>query len=214
VLVKKQIPGNNKHTSAMTPIIGVLMMLFLTLLLAGVTVSSVYGEDIAVSLTKAPMAIVEVEFAEGGVPNAVRYEENFLYLAHMGGDPLRTDSTKIVISGEGSAYEGVVPYGRRHYGDLLISYDNLLYEGKIPEYASRNKDISDGVWSAGEKLVLNGDDSINGSVLSSVSVSINGIKDTSNNFGLKTGDIISIKIIDKNTQRIISECEYKVIPAR
>ncbi|MDG6243112.1 MAG: type IV pilin N-terminal domain-containing protein [Methanolobus sp.] len=212
--MNKQIPMNERHNSAMSPIVGVVLMLFLTLLFAGITVSSVYGEDIAASLTKTPMAMIGVEFVEGGVPNAVRYNENFLYLAHMGGDPLMTGDTKILISGQGSAYEGTVPHGRRHYGEVIISYDNLLYEGKRPEYASGNGDISDGVWSSGEKLVLNGYDSINGTVFSSVSVSINGIKDTSNNYGLKAGNIISIKVIDKNTDRIISECEHMVVPAK
>lgn len=215
-LMQKQIFDINSRREAMSPVLGVVLMLFLTILLAGITISSVYGGGIASSLVNVPMALIEVEYVEGGMPNYpnyVRYEENFLYLKHMGGDPLPADSTQIVITGEGSSYEGVVPHGTRHYGQVFISYDNLLFDGKIPLYASRNADLSDGVWSAGEELVLNGDDSINGGVSSSVSVSINGIMKTSNNYGLKESNMATIKIFDSRSKRIIFESECLVVLA-
>ncbi len=197
----------------MSPVIGILLMLMLTILLAGITVSAVYGGDGFSSLQKSPMASVEVECVEGGVPNAVRYDENYIYLIHRSGDPLMTDSTKIVISGEGSAYAGVVPCGTRHYGDILISYNNLMFDGKITQFASRNPALSDGIWSAGEKIVLNGEDSINGSVCSSVSVGIDGITGTSNNYGLKRDSTITIKVFDVESDTIISESECIVMQA-
>jgi len=211
--VHKHILNFKYHAGGISPVMGVILMLFLTLLLAGITVSSVYGGNIALFSGKVPMASIELEYAVGGVPNDVKYEENFLCLMHKGGDPLLTDSTRIVISGEGSGYEGVVPSGTRHYGEVFISYDNLLFEGKKPVYASRNADISDGVWSAGETLVLNGHDSPDGSVSSSVHVAVNGMTNTSDNYGLKENKMVSIKIFDKHTQCIISEFECLVIQA-
>ena len=209
----KHILNFKYHAGGISPVMGVILMLFLTLLLAGITVSSVYGGNIALFSGKVPMASIELEYAVGGVPNDVKYEENFLCLMHKGGDPLLTDSTRIVISGEGSGYEGVVPSGTRHYGEVFISYDNLLFEGKKPVYASRNADISDGVWSAGEELILNGDDAINGSMYSTVSVRINEVTNTANHYGLKEDSTVIIKIFDKHTQCIISEFECLVIQA-
>ncbi|WP_406670785.1 type IV pilin N-terminal domain-containing protein [Methanolobus sp. ZRKC4] len=213
--MEKQILIFRWHTEGVSPVIGVILMLFLTILLAGITVSSVYGGDAALSLSKAPMALIEVEYVEGGVrnyPTYVQYKENFLYLEHMVGDPLQIGSTKIIISGEGSSYEGVVPHGTRHYGEVSINYASLLFEGKKSVYASRNPDISDGAWSAGEKLILNGDDAINGSIFSTVSVDINGVPNTANHYGLKEDSMVTIKIFDKESQCIISEFECVVTP--
>ena len=213
VLVQKQISKFKYHVEGISPVIGVIIMLFLTLLLAGITVSSVYGGDTALFLGQAPMASIEVNYVVGGVPNHVKYNENFLCLIHKGGDSLLTDSTMIIISGEGSSYEGVVPSGTRHYGDIFISYDNLLFEGKKTAYSSRNADISDGVWSAGEELILNGNDAINGSMYSTVSVNINGVTNTANHYGLKENSMVTVKIFDEQTQCIISESECLVVLA-
>ena len=189
-------------------------MLFLTILFAGITASVVYGDGFSSSLGKAPMAVIEAEDVVGGVPynvpNRVRFDENYLYLVHKGGNPLLADSTKIIISGEGESYEGTVPYGAYHYGDILINYESLLFDGKLPQYASNNPDLSDGVWSTGEKIVLNGADSINGSSSSSVFVTINGITNTANNYGVREDMKTSIKIFDKNTDCLIAECNHKV----
>lgn len=215
MLMQKQVLNFRWDTGAVSPIIGVILMVFLTILLAGITVSSVYGGGAVSSLSKAPMALIEVEYVEGGVqnyPTYVQYKENFLYMEHMGGDSLETASTMILISGEGSSYEGVVPHGTRHYGEVFINYDSLMFEGKKSVYASRNPDISDGVWSAGEKLILNGDDAINGSASSTVSVSINGITNTANHYGLKEGSMVTIKIFDSESKCIISEFECVVTP--
>lgn len=210
-LYQQTIKNNN---SAVSPIIGVILMLFLTILFAGITVSVVYGDGFSPSSGKVPMAVIEVEDVVGGlpfnVPNIVRFDENYLYMVHRGGDPLAGDSTRIIISGDGSSYEGAVPHGAYHSGNVLVSYESLLFDGKLSQYASNNPDLSDGVWSAGEKLILNGDDSINGSFSSSVFVRINEITDTANNYGLKEGSTVSIKIFDKNTDCLIAESSHLV----
>ncbi|WP_143072301.1 type IV pilin [Methanolobus profundi] len=211
--MEKQILDVWVNREAISPIIGVILMLLLTVLLAGITVSAVYGDDMVSSLKEAPMASIEVEHVDGGLPKYptyVGYKKNFLYLDHMGGDPLPADSIRLIISGDGSSYSGVFGSGTTLYGDLIITYDDLMFEGKIPKYASRNPCLSDGVWSTGESLVLNGDDSINGTSASSVYVSINGITETSNNYGLEEDTWITVKIFDKDTQRIISESECYV----
>jgi hypothetical protein len=186
-------------------------MVFLTILLAGITVSAVYSDEMLTSLKSSPVVSVETVSVTGGLPkypNYVKYEENFIRMEHMGGDPLSVECTTIVISGKGSAYEGVVPHGTLHTGDILINYGNLQFDGKDSDYSSNNQVLSDGLWSTGEELVLNGQDGI--TTGSTVSVTINGITNTSNNYGLKENEVVSIKIFDKETQRIIAESECQV----
>jgi flagellin-like protein len=210
-VVKKYftLPGNEK---GMSPILGVVLMLLLTIVLAGITVSAVYGDDLSTSLSSAPMAGIKAE-SEGSIGYHVGFDKNFIYLEHTGGEPLFTDSTKIVITGEGKSHTPNFVGGMNLFGDVFISYDNLLFNGKKSEYASRNPVLSDGVWSTGEGLVLNGEDSINGTSASSVSVSIDGNENTSKNYGLKENSMITIKVFDIKTQRLIAECECKVTPA-
>ncbi|MEZ5334476.1 MAG: type IV pilin N-terminal domain-containing protein [Methanolobus sp.] len=212
--MKKRILILCDSKRAVSPVIGVILMLFLTILLAGVTVSAVYSDDIGTSLSSAPMASVKATGSEGSVGYHVSFDKNFIYLEHTGGDPLQAESTNVVISGDGSSYIGVVGHGgSKRYGDVVISYDNLLFDGKEIDYASRNSVLSDGEWSAGEEIILNGQDAISSGSASSVITSIDGFTDTSNNYGLKKDSTIKIKIFDTSTQRLISECECKVTPA-
>lgn len=194
-------------------------MLFLTFLLAGITVSAVYGKDHSSSLRPAPMAVIEIEGVVGGVPyiggaHGIAYGENVIVLVHKSGDPLYVDSTYLVITGEGGSTIGTFPYYIIPRGEVFIRYEDLAYGGKLSQYAKRNKVLSDGVWSAGEKLVLNGEDSINGTAASSVVVSINGITDTYNNYGLKENSIITVKVFDRDTDKIIAQAKHKVTPAK
>lgn len=203
-----------EHKDGTSPVIGIVLMVVLTILLAGITVSAVYSDDMFVSMKNCPITSVETVYVVGGLPGYpgyVQYADNSISLRHMGGDPLSAQSTRIVLSGKGSAYEGVVPHGTLHSGDILISYDDLGFDGKDSDYSSSNQVLSDGVWSVGEELILNGQDGIGSG--STVSVSINAITNTSNNYGLKENDLITIKIFDKETQRIISESECLVILA-
>ncbi len=213
-------PHNIKRdTAAVSPVIGAILLILLTVLLAGITVSSVYGKDYSSSLRPAPMAVIGIESVTGGVPYigypyGIEYKKNFIVLTHISGDPLNTDSTYIIITGQGaSTIIGTWPHYTIPKGEVYIRYEDLEYGGKESQYASRNADLSDGIWSAGEKVVLNGEDSTGGIVASSVLVSIKGISDTYNNYGLKQNSIITVKVFDRETNRIIAQAEHKVTPA-
>lgn len=189
-------------------------MILLTILLAGITVSVVYGKDYSASLRPAPMTVIEIESVVGGMPDKVKYETNYIVLVHKGGDPLQTSSIRVIITGEGSSYTGVFGSGKKRYGELSVIYEDLQYKGKISLYKKRNADLSDGAWSAGEKLILNGDDSLDGTVASSVRVSINGMSNTSNNYGFKQNSVITVKVFDRESNKIIAEAKHKVTPAK
>lgn len=205
--------------NAISPVIGAILLILLTILLAGITVSAVYGKDYSSSLEPAPMAVIEVESVVGGVPYigypyGIKYEKNFIVLQHKSGNPLHTNSTYIIITGEGASTIGTQSHYTIPKGEISIIYESLEYGGKIPSYKKRNADLSDGVWSAGEKLVLNGDDSINWIAESSVLVSINGMSNTSKNYGLKQNSVITVKVFDRDTNKIIAEAKHKVTPAK
>ncbi|WP_406656187.1 type IV pilin N-terminal domain-containing protein [Methanolobus sp. ZRKC2] len=199
------------ESSAVSSVVGAIFMLILAVLLAVISFSVVYGNGFSSSLSKAPMSVIEVKSIEGGVPNKVKFKENYIVLLHKGGESLQTGNTKIIITGEGSAYTGVFGSGgTTRFGDIFISYDDLTTNGKDSPYASRNPNLLDGTWSAGEELILNGYDSAVGSTPSSVHVTINCMTNTSDNYGLKDGSIVIVKVYDRKTNRLIAECEHYV----
>ncbi|WP_406660178.1 type IV pilin N-terminal domain-containing protein [Methanolobus sp. ZRKC3] len=197
------------NDSAVSPLIGVIMMLFLTLLFAGITFSVVYDDGFS-SLNKAPMAFIEVKSVEGGVPDNARYIDNYIILLHRSGEPLQADATQIIITGQGSAFTGTFFNGEKRYGDVFVNYADISFSGKENEYALENPAISDGLWSAGERLILNGGDGFTHNT--SVFVRVNGFENTSNNYGLKEGGDVTIKVFDRNTHTIIAECSHEVVP--
>lgn len=194
-----------------SPVIGTLLMLVITMLLIGVTAVSLAG--VPNPLKKGLTADLELELIEGGIPNEVRYKENLITLAHKGGDPLPLENIKIVIAGQGSSYTGVVAHGGRIVnGDVQVTYLDLCSAGKETYYAKRNPCIEDGYWSAGEVIVLNGNDGLGHN--STVIVHVGSITNTSNNFGLKKGTEIVVKIIESPSNRLISSCNAKVMAAK
>lgn len=194
-----------------SPVVGTFLMLAITMLLIGVTAVSLAG--VPNPLKKGLTADVELELIEGGIPNEIRYNENLITLVHNGGDSLPLENIKIVIVGQGSSYTGVVAHGGRIVnGDVQVTYLDLCSAGKETHYAKRNPCIADGYWSAGEVIVLNGDDGLGHS--STVTVQVGSITNTSNNFGLKKGTEIIVKIIESPSNRLISSCDTKVMDAK
>ncbi|WP_052402917.1 type IV pilin N-terminal domain-containing protein [Methanococcoides methylutens] len=203
-----------KNDGAVAPIIGALLLVMLTVLLGGVVAAAVIGDGIFGSISSStPMAMIEVKDAVGGVPNSVQYKENYVILEHKGGDPLDLDSTFVVLSGDGSSYVGKVGHGGfKVYGQVTAKYYDLTPSGTCATYKSNNPCIDDGLWSAGEFLVLNGDDSINGTDASTVRVSVGGYSDTSNNYGFRQGTLMTVKVFDSTTDRVIAEDIVSVRP--
>lgn len=209
-------PTLRNNDDAVSPVFGAILMILLTFVLAGATVAAVYNDDaverISNSLTKTPTAVIEIEGIENIIPNPP-YHNIDTILQHKSGDSLALESTMIILSGEGSSYVNIVGQvgqtghvGGVEYGNIIVKYVDLTTTGKRSQYNTHNNpSFEDNLWSTGEQLILNGDDSINGSAASTVTVSVNGISNTSNNYGFDTGTTVTIKIFDKTTQRIIAE---------
>ncbi len=196
--------------NAVTPILGAVLMVFLTFVLAGATVAAVYDdgavERISNSLTKTPTAVIDTEIIE---KYGSSYRDINIKILHKGGDSLTLDSTFIILSGKGTSQIGVFgfPGFKKESGDITVKYPNLAYDGKRQEkYIDTNTaTLDDGLWSTGEQLILNGEDSSSGINASTVIVTVNGISSDYDNYGFDTGTTVTIKIFDKTTQRIIAE---------
>lgn len=208
--------------SAISPVIGVILMVAITVIMASTIATSVF---LFTPAAKAPYAVIGIKDAKGGLPSdasAVRFNENWILLYHKGGDPLDINKTKILIRGNGEIRNMIIntTFGDSTKGDIIVDYLYLGYSGKLESkpnsdespysseyhgYEFHNTILDDGYWSAGEILTLNGQDSINGSDSSTVKVKLNNIAKTSNNWGFSSDKYIDITIIDISSQQVIAK---------
>ena len=212
-VMRKQTLRNNDN--AVSPILGSILIVFLTFVMAAAIVTAIYDNGAIENMfTKAPTAVIEIE-------EVANYDSSYhdinIKLWHKGGDSLALDSTFIILSGKGISQIGVFgfPGFKKEYGDVTVKYTNLAYDGKHQEkYIDTNSAaFDDGLWSTGEQLILDGEDSSSGINASTVLVTVNGISSDYDNYGFDTGTTVTIKIFDKNTQHIIAEGTAVVKPA-
>lgn len=198
---------------AYTPIISSILLLLITFALVGIIVSSVFNFSGGKAGFQPQMAKITLESCKGGLFNSgpeaeqATLEKNRIVLVHEGGSSLPLNSTSIRIAGYGNSYRGIPGNGGvLAIGNLSISYLNIGKTGKNPEYEVRNRAVlKDGFWSAGEKLMLCGQDSPVSSIDSNVKVSVDGFGNTSDNYGFKVGSEINLKVIDSEGKNVIAE---------
>lgn len=209
----KHFCSSESVSEAITPVVGSLFMLLILVLLASVVAVNLFNIAGEGAISQPLMAKISLESCEGGLFNdgpldeRATLENNTIVLVHEGGSSLPLDSVSIKISGYGNSYHGVADgNGTKIVGDTEIFYQNLSPTGKNPKYKSQNKEVlKDNFWSVGEKLLLNGKDSPEGPIVSSVKVSVNGDSDTSDNYGFKAGSEIIVKVIDIKSSSVIAE---------
>jgi flagellin-like protein len=200
-------------SKAYTPVVGSILLLLITLALVGIIACSAFNLSGGEAGLHPKMARITLESCKGGLygsgPKAEQatFDKNKIVLVHEGGSSLPLDSTSIRISGYGNSYRGIPGHGGNHVtGNLSVSYLNLSTAGKSPDYGTRNRAVlKDGLWSAGEKLVLCGQDSSVSRIDSSVKVNVNGMGNTSDNYGFKAGSEINLKVIDSKGKTLIAE---------
>ena len=197
-------------TEGLSPVVGSLLSLLIVFVLVGAVASSI---NLFVDKTnfQQPMARIALESCEGGLSwvgktDSVQFEENQIVLIHEGGDPLPLDSISIKISGYGNSHRPVFGQGSLT-GEISVFYLDLGSGGKKSGYyPEHNGDtLEDGLWDVGERLVLCGQDSAEGSAESSVKVSVNGDDNTSDNYGFKAGSEITLMVIDSEGRNVIAK---------
>jgi len=205
---------------AVTPIIGTVVIVGLTVVMfVAVAAISVFSFTPPESV---PQAKIVVENVKGGLrydTPSVNFNENWIILYHEWGESMNTSGTKIQIRGYGETQDNTFgEIGTLVKGNILVEYVNLGYSGKLesrpnqdsgrysPEYHGyefHNPDLSDGSWSAGDKLTLNGQDSKNSGNSSTVKVYMDGVTKTSNNWRFSKGGQITITVMDIATNKAI-----------
>ncbi len=204
---------------AVSPVIGVVLMVGLTV----VMISAIAVSVLAFTLPEnAPQAKIVARETEGGLASAgTAFKNNTIQLAHKGGNSLDVKNTKIIITGIGQSHTPCpnpcpyVPAASPYIGNIRITYFNLTKHGKDSiYYNTHNKLIlQDGFWTAGENLLLSGEDSKSGNDdESSVWVSVDGDGNTSNNYGFKVREKIYITVMDTITDQVISTTFATVKP--
>lgn len=81
-----------ERESAVSPVVGVMLMLVVTIIIAA-TVSAFAGGLVGTS-DKAPQAAFDVKI----LVKYGQYDDNFMTITHLGGDPIDTARTKIITS--------------------------------------------------------------------------------------------------------------------
>ena len=183
-------------------ILSSVLLVLLTFLMCGVLFSALNFDAVGVqNLPFSGPAKIEVIGFSGGdrYNDSVRFQDNILILKHAGGDAVLLNSTAVLIKGIGNAYAGIPGSdGSLIYGDMTVFYENLDAGLKNSDFEKNNEEmLKDGVWSAGEFLVLTGNDSLNSSA-SSVFVTADGQNKTSNNYGFSSGQTAEIQIYRQN----------------
>ncbi|NHN42337.1 type IV pilin [Halorubellus sp. JP-L1] len=120
------IHGLLTDDDAVSPVIGVVLMVAVTVILSAAVGAFVL--DIGSAVTEQqPTAVIEFEFDESASPSTVT-------LRHNGGDELETSTLRVAIDGavaweDGSAVS-TSPYGEKssEWGDDVTSGDELVLE--------------------------------------------------------------------------------------
>jgi flagellin-like protein len=200
-------------SEAYTPVIGILLLLLITFALVGVVASSYLSFSKSDANFQPYVARISLESCEGGLygvgpmSERARFVENRIVLVHEGGSSLPLDSTSLKISGYGNSYRGIPGHGGTPLkGNLSIFYRDMGTRGKNRDYETKNRaTLKNGFWDVGEKLVLCGQDSSVSSIDSSVKVSVDGVDNTSDNYGFKAGSEITLKVIDSKGENVLAE---------
>lgn len=210
--VSKSVSIHCSGSEAVTPVICSLLLLLISAILVG-SVVSVFDLSGKNGFSETPAAKITLESCEGGLywnvseTEKARLEENRIVLVHEGGSSLSFETTAINIFGYGNSYQGIVGKGNPLKGNVSVSYLDLSSQGKNSTcFIVNNKGIlENGLWEVGERLILCGQDSPVKSAGSSVKVSVDGIDDTSDNYGFKVGSEITLKVIDLKSSTVLSE---------
>ncbi|MCZ7391891.1 MAG: type IV pilin N-terminal domain-containing protein [Candidatus Methanoperedens sp.] len=137
---------------AVSPIIGVTLMVGLTVIMVSVIAVSVFTFTIPESAPHAKIVVVE---AKGDIGSEALHK-NVVVLKHKGGDALNEDDTKIIITGKGYTYTSGEDPHLSSAQDVRVIYRDLAGENCIIE--CDNEIVEGTSWDAGETITLYGSD--------------------------------------------------------
>ncbi len=187
-----------KSEEAVSPVIGVMSMLTLTVIMISIVALSVLSFALPESAPQAKIVIVE---AKGGITENLG--DNILLLKHKGGDILAENNTKIIITGKGYAYTGTMPSGPAK--DIRVVYRDLSGDNYGGEYGNNLGEIVEGTtWDAGESITLYGYDGHNIGTIFEQGNTVD------KKWKLDAGSTVSVTILDTTTNGVIAVSQATV----
>lgn len=207
---------------AVSPIIGVTLMVGLTVIMSSVVAVSVFAFTVPESAPHAKIVIVE---AKGGLPSkygreGIGFDDNTFLVKHKGGDSLRINDTKIIIRGYGQSYRpcfgcGYVPSASPHVDEIVVIYKDATTLLKDNSYKSNNPSIDDGFFSPGESILFSGEDrGDSNDDYSGVVVFVREDGDNSNKYAFKNNTAVTITFLDIPSNQIIASTTAYVKKAK
>ncbi len=177
---------------AVSPVIGVILLLGLTVILVSITAISVFAFKLPENAPHAKIVVVE---AKGDLDTDTALYKNTIVLKHKGGDALFENNTGIIITGKGYAYNtGSYPSPAPSAQDIRVIYTNLAGENYVEAYDCK---IVDGTsWEAGETITLYGSDGV-----APFGFHHNTVD---NKWKLDDGTTVLVTIIDTTTNEVIA----------
>jgi len=195
-----------RNDQGVSPVIGVILMVALTVLLAAIIGAFVFGIG---TPEKAPYTAIGIESVEGnrtgsGVDFKAEFYGNKIVLGHRGGDILHAQDIRAIIMGYGIAYPKTMnkttalEQGLLVERDITVTYDDLTGRS-YPGHDGQRKDlyflgeedlefakiVPGDRWSTGDTILLSGGDG-------RVEANINTVDQK---WQLKPDTVVTIKII-------------------
>ncbi len=181
---------------AVSPVIGVMSMLTLTVIMISIVALSVFSFALPESAPHAKIVIVE---AKGDIGTTALHD-NFIVLKHKGGDSLNENDTKIIVTGKGYTYPAGEDPHLSSAQNMRVTYTDLIGENYIESY---DGEIVDGTsWDTGETITLYGSDGV-----APFGFHHNTVD---NKWKIDDGSTVSVTIIDTTTNEVIAVSQATV----
>ena len=201
--ISKHVETFRESKSAVSSVIGVILLVGLTVVLVATIAGSIFGFALAPDAQDAHIVIRQ---ARGNISYLTGNE---IVLAHKGGDTLRSDGVKIIIDGEGKeALKDGGDIGEASLGKITITYSNLEGYNYVNSNGKRKdryflddvddedfaKIASDDTWNPGEVVVLYGADGVHSGNTNNVD----------KKYKLTAGSTVTVSIVDIASNKLIA----------
>ncbi len=191
---------------AVSSVIGVSLLLGLTVIMVSIIALSVISASGFLPSGNPPQANILMVEAKGNMDTLYK---NSIVLRHRGGDALSENSTRIIISGKGYAYTGSDP--NLPGQDMRVTYSDLSGNNYGGVSGVTLGEIVEGTsWDPGENVILYGSDGRN---IDSPLENVGQGNTVDRKWKLEAGYIVSVIVIDTQTNQIIATSQITVKPA-
>jgi FlaG/FlaF family flagellin (archaellin) len=198
---------DNADTDAVSPVVGVMLMLVVTIIIAAVV--SAFAGGLSSGTEVAPSASLDVRFMQDDGGMGPSYVEWKMVFEHMSGDPIPTDDLEIITyctlsNGtvikhvQTGSSESTDLYGYGTYTRVPLLNDmSLGYSGDNPL-----KDFGNYTWKTGD-LLSSGSDAGTSALL--------GFDITDSDTGFGSGSVVDVKILHAPSGQYLYDKEVVVL---